>query len=443
MATGRQTHRGFDLESRGVRRLIGIAAIAAIVIGILFAVARPNPFASTKTIWAEFDSVQGLGRIDRDVRVAGVNSGNIGEVKRVGDDALVQLEIEPDIDIHTDARVELRPHTLFEGSGYVDLHPGSPSAPLLEEHATIPLDHTSVYVSLDQATRVLREPIREALADLAEAASETVRGRAITGLQRTLRAAPDLTRELGPTARALQGPRGDELGDSIAGLSATVDALASQSDDLAELPARANRTLDALLVDAGVPLDASLRELPGVFEQLADGGESLTALVDRVDRLAVGLRPAVLELAPALRELRPVVAASIPIARRSLPLVQGLGVVLERAAAAAPELTLVVRALMPGARILDESVQPFLLSDSRLGLPAYLQLISGFSSGTAALRPYQTEAQNPLGAGHAIRLGAFMDSAFLPSLAIPNCATIALLDPVLATELEAVGLCSP
>jgi len=84
-------------------------------------------------VWATFDSVQGLGTIDRDVRVAGVNVGKIGAVKREGDDAKVELVLNDDIEVHSDARAALRPHTLFEGTAFVDLSPGSPSAPLLSD----------------------------------------------------------------------------------------------------------------------------------------------------------------------------------------------------------------------------------------------------------------------------------------------------------------------
>lgn len=425
------------------QRLLGIAALVLVGVVALLAITKPDPFAGRRTIWAEFDSVQGLGRIDRDVRVAGVNEGEIGEVVRVGDDALVELEVNEGIVLHDDARVELRPHTLFEGSGYVDLHPGSPSAPVLEEEAVIPRERTEVYVSLDEATRVLRAPIRRSLQDLADVGARTLRGEAIGGLQRTLRAAPGLTRGLGPTMRALRGPEGRELEGAIAGLSATVDALASQSDDLQALPPRANRTLAALLVAGGEPLDAGLAELPEVTEELAAGSDELTALIDRIDRFAVAARPVAVELAPTLRELRPLLVRTTPIARRSLPLVAGLRTILARTADAAPALARLVRVLRPGARLLDESVLPYLASDSRLGVPVYMQLLSAFSSGTAALRPYQTEAQGPLGSGHVLRLSAYLDSEFFSGSVKPSCATIAALDPTLATQFEALGLCEP
>ena len=134
---------------------------------LVLAVAKPNPFADRQTIWAEFDNVNGLGSIDRDIRVAGVNEGEIGEVERVGDDAAGRAGgRRRRSSVHADAQVALRPHTLFEGSAFVDLHPGSPSAPLIADGATIPRARPRVYVSFDEALRVLRKPVRERLREL-------------------------------------------------------------------------------------------------------------------------------------------------------------------------------------------------------------------------------------------------------------------------------------
>ncbi len=154
-------------------RIVGVAMIAVAIAALTVAVVKPDPFAHRFTVWAEFDNVNGLGSIDRDIRIAGVNEGEIGEVRRIGDDALVELEVNDDVFVHADAQVALRPHTLFEGSAFVDLHPGSPSAPLIKEGATIPRQRTTVYVSFDEALRVFNEPVRRAPA---RAAARAVRG---------------------------------------------------------------------------------------------------------------------------------------------------------------------------------------------------------------------------------------------------------------------------
>ncbi len=423
------------------RRLIGIATILAVAVGLVIAAIRPDPFTDRQTVWAKFDNVNGLGAIDRDIRVAGVNEGEIGTVERVGDDALVELEVNSEIAVHADAQVALRPHTLFEGSAFVDLHPGSPSAPLIADGTTIPLRQTRVYVSFDEALRVLREPTRERLRELVRIGAAATADGSIDGLQRTLRAAPDLTRDLGPTARALQGSSRSELEGAISGTAATVSELARRESSLTELAGRANRTLAALDVDGAGPLDRALAALPGPLETLRDRGSALDALIARTGELAAELRPALRELAPALDELQPILAAATPAARRAVPLVHAIGTILRRATAAAPAFERLLTTLRPGGRILEDNVLPALHRKSRLGVPTYMQLISAFAGGNAALRPYQTEAQGLLGAGHMIRLGAYLDPEGTSKTGFLPCDSIGRLDPNLVGTLQVLGFC--
>lgn len=424
------------------RRIVGAAVVLALFVLLILIALRPNPFKHTQQILVRFDSAQGLGSIDRNVRAAGVNVGTIGKVERVGDDALMELDINPDIPIHSDALAALRPHTLFEGSDFVDLQPGSPSAPLLDGN-TIPRSQTRVYVSLDQATRVLRTSNREALRDLIHSGAKLVEGSTVSSLRRVLKASPELVKELGPTTRALRGPRGDELAGAIQGMSQTVHAVASRQADLAPLVRRTNHTVSALEVDAGAPLDRAIRALPGPLRQLSDGGPDLVKLVDEVDAFAVSLRPVVKVLPAALRETRPVMRAATPVTLAAVPVVAQLRVILTRLAAASPALEQLVSTTTPGARLLGRSVVPYLQSRSRLGLPIDLQLISAFTGATGAQRPYQSKTQNPNGAGHLLRLGSYFDpNGTVNGLAFPSCAAIAVLNPALATALQTAGLCS-
>ncbi len=447
MLTPRPQRRGFGrlprFQDPSSRRVLGVFAIFGIFAIVVLAATRPNPFKQEQTIWVRFNSAQGLGSIDRNVRVAGVNVGTIGSVYRAGDDAVMALQIEPDIPVHSDAIAALRPHTLFEGSDFVDLEPGSPSAPLLDG-GIIPKSQTRVYVSLDQATRVLGTKNRETLRTLVHDAVRVIRAPAIGAVRKVLGAAPRLTKELGPTAHALQGPHGNELAGAIRGLSQTVGAVSSREQDLRPLLERANRTAAALDTGNGAPLDATLRALPGALREMVAGGGQLTNLVDKLDALAVALRPAALELAPTLRESRPIIRAATPVTRRAAPLIASLRVVLRRVAAASPNLTQVIQTAQPGIRILANSVVPYLHSRSRLGMPVYLQLVSALTGATGAQRPFENSQQNPEGAGHLLRLGAYGDpGSTLGNLALPPCAVIALLSPSVAGDLQAVGLCKP
>ena len=148
------------------------------------------------------------------------------------------------------------------------------------------------------------------------------------------------------------------------------------------------------------------------------------------------------ELTPLLREGRPILRAATPATREAAPLVAKLRVVLSRVAAASGPVLDVVHTLSPGAKLLAGSVLPYLDRRSRLGLPVYMQLLSAFTGATGAERPYQSLSQNPDGAGHLLRLGAYGDpNATANGLGVPSCAVIALINPQAATALHAAGLC--
>jgi phospholipid/cholesterol/gamma-HCH transport system substrate-binding protein len=424
------------------KRMLGIGVILFAVALVVLGATRPTPFKESRTIVAEFDHVQGLGRIDRNVRIGGANAGEIGDVTRVDETVLVELEIEPDIPIRTDARANLRPHTLFEGSAFVDLHPGSPSAPELGDGETIPSEQTDTYVSLDEATRVLNEENRKTLKALVGSSAKLLSADAVRGLRRTLENAPELLESTGPTARALQGPGTGELSGAISGLADTVDAVASREADLVPLAQHTNRTIRALRVDAGRPLDTALAHLPGALEQLDAASEPVTALLERVARLGDELQPAARELAPLLRDSRPLLERITPTIEETTPLIAGLRTVLRRATDAAPELRRAIDALAPGSEILVDSLLPAMNAKSYFGLPVYAQLAQAFTAAGSAARTFQTPEQNA-SAGHIIRVGAYIDpEGTVGGVVPPSCNTIALINEELAGRLENLGLCT-
>ena len=58
--------------------------------------------------------------------------------------------------IHADAEVEIRPRLFLEGNFFLDLRPGSPSAPELADGGTIPLTQTATAVQLDEVLTALQ-----------------------------------------------------------------------------------------------------------------------------------------------------------------------------------------------------------------------------------------------------------------------------------------------
>ena len=438
--------------SLAAKRMIGLGAIIAGILIVIGGITQPNPFKDQTSYWVEFTSAQGLGAIGRDVRVAGVNVGEIGDVKRDGDNAVVQINLEEDIPLHVDARADMRPHTLFEGSSFIDLSPGSPSAATLEPGETIPIEQTSNYVTLDEALRILRPEIRESLGELAEVGANTLKGEAITGIQTTLKNSPELMRDLRGPVRALQGARRIELEGAISGMSRTVDAVADREADLIPLAQHVNRTATALTVDGGGPLDQTLAVLPAALRDLRDGAPELTGLVDRLDRFSVPVADALPDFTEAVHGATPLLKKSIPVLEGVTPLIGDLRKISGRLADASPSLGNLMETLGPVTDTFGDSVLPVLLQDSRRGPPTYEQLLATFSAADAVFRPYQEPGQNPLGGGHAWNIGTYIDptgplaglfsanGAGAPA-AVGACQTLQGINPELAAELDARGAC--
>lgn len=406
------------LNSVAGRRLVGIAFLLIGGLILVVGVTKPKPFADEYVYWAEFDTAQGLGQIDRDIRVAGVKVGTMGEVVRDGDDVQVELIFEDDYTLHRDARVDMRPHTLFEGSNFVDVSPGSPSAPVLEPGATIPIEQTSNYVTLDEALRVLRPEIRTSLQDLAEVGSKTLKGDAVSGVQKTLRKAPALSKALAPAARAAQGSTRSELAGTIDGLSRTVDAVAEREGDLIPLTQRAGRTMAALTVDGGRALDAALVELPRALNELEATAPIATDLIDRLERLAVAITPALPELTLATRDAVPVLRRSIPVLLRATPIIEDARQLADRLGRAKGGLVEMFNLLPPTLRKFDRALDVINMTTAH-GAPAYRQLLAAFVGFDGIFSGYQTPSQNPGAPGHALRIATYFTPDSFADLGFP------------------------
>src|SRR5690349_21300527 len=132
-------------RKRGGMSRFKAGAIGIVVIALFTYLAYTkfaNPFASKFTIHAMFSSANGL-RPNSFVRIAGVNVGTVTDVTPVAhckvngttqsqcQAADVTMTIQSSgLPLHTDATFAIRPRIFLEGNFFVDLHPGSPSAPI-------------------------------------------------------------------------------------------------------------------------------------------------------------------------------------------------------------------------------------------------------------------------------------------------------------------------
>jgi phospholipid/cholesterol/gamma-HCH transport system substrate-binding protein len=154
--TPRQVHR------RRIR--LGIAAAVLILIGTILTFTKQLPFlGSGYQLHAVFASANQLKPGD-EVRMAGLPAGKVTAIDSgPHNTALVTMDItsagQP---VHADATLAIEPRLFLEGSFYVALSQGSPTAPALGSGATIAETHTRIPVQYDQFLDVFNAPVRQA-----------------------------------------------------------------------------------------------------------------------------------------------------------------------------------------------------------------------------------------------------------------------------------------
>jgi phospholipid/cholesterol/gamma-HCH transport system substrate-binding protein len=289
------------------RRLAFVGAAALLLVTIAVFVKR-NPFAHPFTFRATFSSAAQLHH-GGDVRVAGIRVGRVeGLSPGPGHTSVVEMSIERSaLPIHDDARLTIKPRLVLEGNAYVDVHPGSPSAPSLRSGAMVPLASTATTVQLDQVLDTFERPTRDALQgsvkELAIGLGGSGKGGTAPGWRALRRAVREFDSALHPVAQVAHAARGTTPGDArraVTSLAAVTSQLAEDPAALADIVTNYNKTFRALaaehraLAESVNGFDQVLRAAPRPLRELESALPALT-------RFADALRPS-LHAAPAALE---------------------------------------------------------------------------------------------------------------------------------------------
>jgi ABC-type transporter Mla subunit MlaD len=144
---------------------VGVLVLVLLVPLLYLAFTKDVPFTHDYRVKAVFASAVNL-KPKSPVRIAGVNVGVVTSVRnyRGSSAAIVEMQIKRDgLPIHTDATMKLRPRLFLEGNYFVEVRPGSPSAPVLAQDGTIPLSQTADPVQIDQVLTTLNSDTRKDL----------------------------------------------------------------------------------------------------------------------------------------------------------------------------------------------------------------------------------------------------------------------------------------
>ena len=250
--------RKYQRRERLAPWAIGLIMVAIIAVGSVLAYQKKLPWSDEYEVSAIFSSGQKL-RASNPVRIAGVNVGKVTEVELLdpsessgasdaGSSVATNAETEPTggvkvtmaidesaLPLHEDALFKIRPRLFLEGNYFIDVQPGSPSAPAIEEGHTFPVNRTSHSVQLDQVLTTLQYDVRQDLQTLLQqfgAALSKYEG--ADGLRALNRTGPNL-RYSAQVAESFRGTHDGDLAGMISGLSRVLGGLSRNQQELSDL----------------------------------------------------------------------------------------------------------------------------------------------------------------------------------------------------------------
>ena len=290
----------------------GVLGFAVLAVGLYFGFAKELPFRHRYTIEAVFPSANNI-RVDAPVRVAGVDIGKVTKVAHVEHGrpaALVTMRIDKKgLPLHRDARMKIRPRIFLEGNFFVDVSPGSPSAPLIGDGDRVPINQTSAPVQLDQVLSALQAPTRRDLQGLLRELSSGLRGDGARGYNRSIRYWAPAYRDASIVADALQGTEQHDLSRVIDKAGATAAAIDRNRVHLTSLVTDFDTTAAAFAA-RDTELSAAVGELPRTLRAAMPSLAALNRSFPAVRRLIRAARPAV-------RSSGPTLDAALPFAKQA------------------------------------------------------------------------------------------------------------------------------
>jgi len=314
---------------------VGILVLIGVLLISYFGFTKNNPFSRPFEFKAVFPSANSI-RLNSPVRIAGVNVGKVTKVE--GQDgtnnAVITMEVQDQgLPIHKDAELKIRPRIFLEGNFFVDLHPGTPSAPTISDGDTIPVAQTATPVQLDQVLTALQQDTRRqlqvTLASLgtaltakptaAEDADQTIYVQGKSAAQALNSAIPfgkSALRDSTITQQALQGVVPSDLTGLVQGLAATGAKLAGSEQQLSDLVTNFNTTLGALAGQQS-NLQQSVALLGPTVQTAYTSLGLLNAALPNVRAFSLALVPGVEQTQPTIDAVTPWIAPTRKLVSQS------------------------------------------------------------------------------------------------------------------------------
>jgi phospholipid/cholesterol/gamma-HCH transport system substrate-binding protein len=274
---------------------LGLVSLAVITVALYLGVTKSIPLQSHYEIRAAFQSSNNI-RPGSPVRIAGVEVGKVKSIERAsegGEGAILTMEIKDEgRPVHADATAKIRPRIFLEGNFFVDLTAGSPSAPELDDGATIPVQQTATPVQLDEVVTALQSDTREDLKTLLDEYGKGLDGAGAKGFNESIPYWEPAYRDGSVVADAMRGETGHDLSGYVKNAGKTAEALDRNREQLKSLITDFNTTAAAFAREDS-NLNAAVAELPRTLRASYPALGALNEAFPPVRALAQELRPGV------------------------------------------------------------------------------------------------------------------------------------------------------
>jgi virulence factor Mce-like protein len=355
--------RRFDIvpsKHRPRPLLIGVVVMALIALALVSAGLRHVPLVPKggHVVKAEFTAADQVSSRTV-VRVGGVEVGRVEGVAPGSNPyrtTLVTMRLTDDkVQLRANASAQVRWRTLLGGLMYIDLQPGSSSAPALGDQ-TIPASRTSNQVEFDQ----ILEPYAGATS---ERQRQVFKGLRYTfsdpqGIGQTIQRLSPTLQTVDRGMQPLLGTQAGDLRNLVAASAKTVSGL-NNTAGLEALVTGASTTFgvtDAQRQNLGQLIDLSPPSLNSTFTTM----NRLRTTLGHLDPLVTNLRPGAREVFPAARAAEPALAQTEAVLRGAKPLLVAAGPTFDSLRGASDSGVPLMQALDPTLTRMLGDILPFL-----------------------------------------------------------------------------------
>jgi phospholipid/cholesterol/gamma-HCH transport system substrate-binding protein len=417
-----------------------LTAIVAIALACYFVFGGSLPWASSPFVLKAVFTANTDLHIPSPVRIAGVDVGEVTGVQPIKGSAnagTVTMDIDANgLPIHRDATVSIRSRIFLEGNFYVQLEPGTPSAPILGSGATLPAANTAGPVQLDRVLSALNGSARSNLQALVRGFGSALNAPAtpsnsagqdpsvagLTGAQalnENLKYAAGAFEASAIVNQALLGEQPHDLSGVVAGTSRVFKGLSASPSQLQGFVDSFEQTMSALAARQQA-LEQTIAQLPSLL-QSADAADA------QLDASFGPTRAFASAILPGIQQLGPTIDAALPWLSQLTALVSPseLGTLVHELVPAVKSTSKsipVIRSLLSAASELSRCVTGVLL-------PASNEVIQD-GPATTGLKVYQELFQSAVGIagagqnfdgnGRYVRASAGGGSQLVQTAALPG-----------------------